>query len=329
MIKYIYLLLLCCFIMNACQDKTEVQPDDIMTLSLVKDSIMADNTSNAEIQAQVNMSASAATRNIKFETNAGTFSNNTAQYTTTVSLDGKINAYLKNDKAGTATVKVTVNDLYSREIPVHFVSRTSPDSIITLEAVKNNQPADNYTYAAVVVRSKDPGIINTSREVTFTTDKGLFSNDEKSYTTTTAIDGTATAYIKCSQPDLVIIKATIATAFSRETQLRFVPALPDYINVEIPGNLKNALDANTTVTALLTRTYGTASAGQRVTFTAQKPSGETIGTFLNEKVSNSSGEATANFWVQDTSYAGMVVIKATVADGTNVITGKNQVLVTK
>lgn len=329
MIKYTYLLLLCCFIVSACQDKTKVQPDDIMSLSLVKDSISADNIHNAEILAQVNMSTSAATRNIKFETNAGTFSNNTAQYTTTVSLDGKINAYLKYDKAGTATVKVTVNDLYSREIQVHFVSRTSPDSIITLEAVNNNQPADNYSYATVVVRSKDPDIINTSREVAFTTDKGLFSNGEKSYTTTTTIDGTATAYIKCSQPDLVIIKATIAAAFSRETQLRFIPAIPDYINVDVPGNLRNALDANTVVTALLTRTYGTASAGQRVTFTAQKPSGEVIGTFINEKVSNSNGEASANFWVQDTSYAGMILIKATVVDGTNIITGKNQLLITK
>lgn len=327
--KYIYLLLLCGFIMSACQNKTEVQPDDIMSLSLVKDSIIADNVSNAEILARVNMSTSAATRNIKFETNAGTFSNREALYTTTVSLDGKINAYLKYDKAGTATVKVTVNDLYSREIQVHFVARTSPDSIITLEAVKNNQPADNYTYATVVVRSKDPGIINTSREVTFTTDKGLFSNGDKSYTTTTTIDGTATAYIKCSQPDAVIIKATIASAFSRETQLRFIPAFPDYINVEIPGNLKNALDANTIVTALLTRTYGTASAGQRVTFTAQKPSGEVIGTFLNEKASNSNGEASANFWVQDTSYAGIILIKATVVDGANIITGKNQLLITK
>ncbi|MCW3466262.1 hypothetical protein [Chitinophaga nivalis] len=329
MIKYSSLLLMYGVLLSACQKKDALKADDIMTVSLTKDSVIADNVTYAEIVAMVNISTEKTTRNIKFETNAGTFVNNTGQYTTTIGIDGKATAYLKYDKPGKATVKVTVNDTFTREIPVYFIAGISPDSIMTLDVIKDNQPADNFTYATVVVKSKDPTVVNTLRTVTFTVDKGLFSNDAKSYTTNTTLDGVATAYIKCAQPDAVNVKAVIGSSYSREIQLHFEPALPDYLNIDMPGQLKNALDANTVITTTLTRLKGTVSAGQPVTFTAFRATGEPIGTFLNQKLSNATGEAQANFWVQDTSYAGIVVIKATVKGNGGVVTGSNQLLITK
>src|SRR5437868_15487207 len=95
-------------------------------------------------------------------------------------------------------------------VPPNLVSPAVDTLKISL--TNNNEAADNYSYAEIVAVTNLP--YPTSRSITFTTDKGLFSNNSNTYTLQTGANDTTRAYIKYNKAELVRVTATVTGTYS-------------------------------------------------------------------------------------------------------------------
>jgi hypothetical protein len=133
---YFGLVILLC---GCAKDKFSVPAaTDVIALGVNPNPVPADSFSAATISVKVDSSSVALQNDVVFSCTAGTFSNNTASFSTTLDLHGAATAYLKSATALDVTVTVTIHALYSKQVVVHF-SPSYPDALtLTLpDSVKN------------------------------------------------------------------------------------------------------------------------------------------------------------------------------------------------
>ncbi len=295
---------------------------------VVNDSLPADKRINSEVLLKVDPNIATTQKTATFKISPiGEFSTGTSTITATVDVNGEARAYIRSDKPGTAFIDVTVGS-YTKQTTVTFTNYFSPTDILSLQLLSDSIAADNYSYAVIKASSSDSDM-NIKQSITFTTDKGTFADGNKTYTVQTGLDGTVKVYVKSAIADVIRVMATVQSIYTEEVFIRFMPAYPDYVTVDVPGTIANSLSAKVNVKTQLMKITGTLSAGLPVFYTAKKASGGTIGSFFNTTLSNSGGASSADFWIQDTAYSGYIYIRAFVVNKNDTISGTSQLLITK
>lgn len=214
------------------------------------------------------------------------------------------------------------------KVPSDLKAPQQVDNSLTLKVTKNNIPADNYSYAEISAILKKRPAANDL--IVFTADKGLFANNSNIYSVNVSSNDTTKAYIKYNKAEVVRITAIIFGNDTKEVYATFLQAYPSQILI-YPDvtTLPTLFTSKSLITAKLVRPTGMASEGLSINFydSAATSSLRSIGSFLNSTYSNSQGNATVEYWIQDTSYHGFVYIKGYINSDTGKVMGGNRIFI--
>ncbi len=155
-----------------------------------------------------------------------------------------------------------------------------------------------------------------NRSVTFTTTKGVFTNNDSSIYHTSAImsNGSlfAVADLKAGLDTNASVQVKISvTQVDTIVKIRFVTALPDSIsNESAVASIPKGFGSEVPLITTLLRKIGVPSKHQFASFHAIKLSGEAIGDFrsISPSGSNENGIINSVFVLRDTVYTGPVRI---------------------
>ena len=202
------------------------------------------------------------------------------------------------------------------------------DSSIELIATKNDIPSDNYSFGEVSAISKFRPSANDV--IVFKADKGVFSNNSNVYSVNVSSNDTTRAFLKYSKPDIVRVTATVYNKYSKEVFLNFLTSYPTQILVSPDSSsLQSSFTSKCLINSKLKRQVGNVSEGLLVNYydSVANSSGSSIGTFLNNTYSDSQGQTTVEYWIQDTSYHGFVFIKSYIDTDTGRVKGLNKIYI--
>lgn len=202
------------------------------------------------------------------------------------------------------------------------------DSSIELIVTKNNVPSDNYTFAEIsAITEYRP---NANDLIVFTADKGVFSNNSNTYSVNVSSNDTTRAFLKYNKSDIVRVTATIYNKYSKEVFVNFLTSFPTQILVSPDSStLQPLFTSKCLIKSTLIKSVGSISEGLLTYYydSIATPSGGSIGTFHNSTYSNSQGETTVEYWLQDTTYHGFVFIKSYIDTDTGRVIGINKIFI--
>ncbi len=288
-------LLLGIVILGGCYKKNDYSPTAPRTVSALtlgtldgSRSISADGLSRLTLVATIAADADADKRVITFATTSGTLVGAGGSGTSidvTAGSDGRALAVLQSAQTvGTAIVSAVVKGsaTVSTQIQIQF---TAPDAngVLRFVTAPASAPADGATVTLFTV-AVDPAM--STGTVTFSSSAGTFSPAMVPI----GIDHTATSGL--TSPKTIGPATVIATlsapgsgsnGFSRQTSIRFDPALPNVISVQV-DNLEVAPGGKVHVTAHFTRPVGQVSANIVAVFRAEDANGNDVGGFQNVTV---------------------------------------------
>lgn len=256
----------------------------------------------------------------------GTFNNDSTTLKITLDITGEARAFVKSATPGVSYIRATVGNA-SRTTSVTF--KKPEFDTLKLFVQTDNIPADNISYAEIytVTKNLDPA----NRSIIFTTDKGVFSNGEATYTIQAGANDTTRAFIRYNRADRIRIVATASAKYSKEIFLNFSTAYPNNSRLETDSAILTAtLTAFTPVSVQLTRDPGTVSPGQVIHFydsVAVAGARQSAGSFFNVTASDDSGKASAQYRIQRTDYTGLLYIKCYVETPAGRVYGENTVVV--
>ncbi|MBK7234036.1 MAG: hypothetical protein IPH93_17660 [Saprospiraceae bacterium] len=202
------------------------------------------------------------------------------------------------------------------------------DSSIKLIVTKNNVPSDNYTFGEISAITKFRP--NANDIIVFKADKGVFSNNSNTYSVNVSSNDTTTAFLKYNKSDIVRVTATVFNKYSKEVFVTFLTSFPTQILVSPDSsNLQPLFTSKCFIKSKLTRQNGSVSEGLLTNYydSTANSSGGSIGTFHNSTYSNSQGETTVEYWLQDTTYHGFVFIKNYIDTDTGRVIGLNKIYI--
>ncbi|MDN3582091.1 hypothetical protein [Mucilaginibacter flavus] len=199
------------------------------------------------------------------------------------------------------------------------------DIIVNLYSSTLTWPADGATQ--VPITADLPGKTTAGNyNLIFTTTKGLFYDSQKSTTTITSqrpvpdsAYRAATALLVAPADTGQALVTVNAQDIGRSIKIHFVQALPQTVKISTSSQfVTNAVNSEATITLALQRVPGIPTAGQNVQVTATDQNGNPIGNFRNGALSPSdkNGNATFYFSANQSTYLGVVKIKAALAANT-------------
>jgi len=212
--------------------------------------------------------------------------------------------------------------------PDELKSPEQVDSSIGLIVTKNNIPSDNYTFGEISAITKFRP--NANDIIVFKSDKGVFSNNSNTYSVNVSSNDTTRAFLKYNKSDIVRVTATIYNKYSKEVFVNFQTSFPTQILVSPDSStLQPLFTSKCLIKSTLTRQIGSVSEGLLTNYydSVATSSGGSIGTFLNNTYSNSQGQTTVEYWLQDTTYHGFVFIKSYIDTDTGRVTGVNKIYI--
>jgi hypothetical protein len=201
-------------------------------------------------------------------------------------------------------------------------------SSIELIVTKNNVPSDNYTYGEISAVTKFRP--NANDIIVFKADKGVFSNNSNTYSVNVSSNDTTRAFLKYNKADVVRVIATIYNKYSKEVFVNFLTSFPTQILISPDSStLQPLFTSKSNIKSKLTRQVGSVSEGLLINYSDSvgTSSGGSIGTFHNNTYSNSQGETTVEYWLQDTTYHGFVFIKSYIDTDTGRVMGLNKIYI--
>ena len=281
-------------------------------------SIAADGLSRVTLVAMIDPGADSDKRTITFSTTSGGFVGAAGGGTTidvNAGSDGRALAILQSSqKVETAVVSAVVKGTASvaAQIQIQF---TAPDAndVLRFVTAPAAAPADGATVTLFTV-AVSPAM--STGTVTFSSSAGSFPSTPVPI----GIDHTATAGLTSPKTiGAATVTATLnapggGTGFSRQTSIRFDPALPNVITVQV-DNLQVMPGGKVRVTAHFTRSIGQVSANTVATFSARDANGNPVGGFENVTViqpgtSSTDSVATADYLPGASAAPGPVTITA-------------------
>jgi hypothetical protein len=337
--SFMALLLL---VTGSCYKQSNYSPTDpqvagALTLTTAdgSQSISADGSSRLTLVARIAADADSDKRVITFTTSSGSFVGAAAGGTTidvTAGSDGRALAILQSSqRVETAIVTAAVKGsaTVSAQLQIRFTA-PSPDDVIRFVTAPATAPADGATVTLFTV-AVSPAV--STGTVTFTSTAGAFPSTPVPI----GIDHTATAGLTSPKtPGVAAVSATLNTGtgsngFSRQTSIRFDPALPNVITVVV-DSLTVMPGGKVHVTAHFTRPVGQVTANTVAVFSARDAGGNDVGGFENVTViqpgaSASDSIATADYLPGAAAAPGPVTIFA----GTDPpsVTGSTTITITK
>ncbi len=336
--RYIIFILLVS-IATACSPKVEplIKPDltgliidsNDIRLTFSPDSVLADGTTFGQATLQVKPSLVSTLKNASFEISPiGKFNNGNATIQSTLDISGVASAFVSSETAGLANLKVTTGS-FVRTAIVKFY--TAPSDSLKAYTVTTTGIADNAAYVEIVVTRKGPAK-GAFLQVSFSTDKGSFSNNNPTYGAQIGPNDTLHAYLKSQVADLAKVTVSVPNSFQKDLWISFGTAWPSQILVEPQSAVLTVqINASATIKARLFRPTGMVSTGFTPSFSdsTAEPNGRSIGSFINTTSSTSVGEVETQYVLQDTSYKGLVYIRSWVQTDAGQVTGESRILLQK
>ena len=211
--------------------------------------------------------------------------------------------------------------------PTIDTSITSAD--VTTTVTTNNVPADSYTPAEVTVQIKNTALILPGTTITFTCDKGTFTNGSTTYSQPAGNDGLTSAFLVDSRAEQSDVTVSIGNYYAKSIAVQFVVAPPDQITLQSDSAVYSSpFTARPALKATLIRINGKPSIGQILTFKDSTANGGlSVGSFLNIAPSDSTSTAYAQYVVQDTTFKGYIYLKGSIISGTKTISGSTRILI--
>ena len=212
--------------------------------------------------------------------------------------------------------------------PDELKSPVSSDSSIELVVTKNNVLSDNYSFAEISAITKFRP--NANDIIVFKADKGVFSNNSSTYSVNVSSNDTTRAFIKYNRPDVVRVTATIFNKYSKEIYVNFLTSFPSQILISPDSSsLQSSFTSKCLIKTKLLRQVGNVSEGLTVNYydSIANLSGGSIGTFINNTFSDSQGQTTVEYHLQDTSYHGFVFIKSYIDTDAGRVRGLNKIYI--
>jgi hypothetical protein len=333
--KY-YLFIFLMVLLAACDDREELVSPSLqnppidsteIVMSSIPDSVLASEGSYGQVVIKVSENILSKYRNVSLQISPiGKFNNDSTTITMPIDINREARVFVKSGQPGIAYVKATIGSA-SRTTFVKFYKPLFDTLQLVLGS--NNVPADNASYAEIVAISKhlDPA----NRTITFSSDKGVFSNGNNTYSITAGANDTTRAYLKHNSPDIARVTAVVSGSYSKEVFVSFSTAFPQHALLETDSSvLTPTLTAATNVTVQLMRSPGIVSNGQVVHFydsAAVSPPLLSLGSFFNVTVSDNTGKATAQYRMQTTGYTGLLYIKCYVETPAGRVYGQNTIVV--
>jgi hypothetical protein len=294
---------------------TAVTPSDLFDVTVARPSIPADGFSTSRITVTLKRLGTPQQHTVRIEASAGTLVasgvNPARQLAVTADATGVALVDLQSEKSlVTARVRIAALDAV-RDVEVVF-TQVNPADIITLAGPRSIVPADGVTSASVTAKVAS-GLPAGRRSVTFRTSLGGFSPDRTGEVTAEA-DGSdrASADLASLAAGVAHVTATVDGS-TAEAYVEFTEALPDRIILSLGSNTLRS-GGSMTITATLLRSVGTVSPRLPVEFSAKTAQGAAIGAFTGSIVAE-NGVASASFNLGTTTYAGAVVLRASVKGG--------------
>lgn len=216
------------------------------------------------------------------------------------------------------------------------VDTPTAGEILTLQLYKDGKPApdastpgDNYTYATIVA-ILDSTVVDTTNTVSFTTDAGTFPNGTASVSASIDLHGKAYAYLKSGSVLTAHVQATVGSHNVQNIDVPFTTSWPDKLLINLPATASDTFTNRIDITATLIKNPGMPSAGFELGFYATDTSGKPKGSFYNITLSDSGGNMSVQYWLQDSTYKGFITIRGFLVrqPGDSVI-GINKMLFTK
>jgi len=188
------------------------------------ESLVADNISVLKLTAQIDPSTPVGKRDVVFVTDLGSFTNNAASITVEASADGKASAYFKSGSVGQANIKATNQGLNA----LKMVNLSSSGAVNLVNAATENLVADGYTLLKLTAHI-DPNVEPSKRNITFKTDLGSFTNNEKTVIVPIDMAGNANAYIKGDVVGTATITVTGSSTLTATKVVVFTQPTADQI----------------------------------------------------------------------------------------------------
>ncbi|HJW92616.1 MAG TPA: hypothetical protein VJ901_03275 [Thermoanaerobaculia bacterium] len=321
------LVLLTVALMLAChgsRERTVLGPDEVLLFTASAASIPASGFSSIQLTAKIDPLSAPTNRMITFRTTDGTLvgvgtsAENGKKLDVLADATGIATAQLQSSTSpGHVIVTAAVGTTVVRTISVDFTPPSAAD-IVRISVSNTAPPADGATILQVYA-DVAPALTGDQRNVTFTTIYGTFIGGTNHSVVVRADNrNRATADLQ-TPPDAVTTRLTAAVSgVLAETNLMFVPALPDLLRVD-PATVEMKASTEIIVTATLSRNLGSVTAGRIITFTATDAQGQTIGGFRNIGLSTSEQKATAVYSPGSTTYRGLVTLRATTLSASGTI----------
>lgn len=295
---------------------------DDMTVTIKNDSTVADNASTIDILLKIsnNLIKKSNADKVKFSispSSIGTFSDGTKTAEITIDPNREALTSVKSSNDGKSIVTATIGK-YSKNIIIQFYKpEGKPATTVETDKVE----ADNYHTAVIKFVTPTPDV---NKKIVFVSDKGVFSNNSNTYTTSMSSGGTTRAYLRYNKAEIVKVKVEVEKVYSEEVDVTFIVAKPTAIIIEFSSNILLAkLGSKTEVKARLVRDNGIPSEGQIIQFSDYIDTSnlKSIGDFFNTTKSNSLGEVTAEYSLRDSTHKGSVYIEGkllgSITKGTN------------
>lgn len=198
---------------------------------------------------------------------------------------------------------------------------------LSLSLLGDSITADGITYARFLLKMNRE-LLSNHRTVTFTISPiGKFSNGNNTTTSTFDENGESIVYVSSVNVGMATVKAEISNLTSLSASVNFVTSFPEQLLVSpAVGTMPSGPVSSTNIVTKLVKASGVVSEGLTVFYYDSTSTGNSVGAFLNVTGSSNTGESTATYAIQDTSYRGFIYLKTYVVTKAGKVRGSAKVL---
>jgi hypothetical protein len=199
----------------------------------------------------------------------------------------------------------------------------TPTDFIIIKVEKDSIIADDFSLCKIEIKLSNPSYKEKIKTATLKSNLGSLLSSSVNFDS----EGNAIAYIKSPNSGIATLEVT-CNDISFYKEIHFVASFPQYIIVNTASSSSNKIDQKIDISVDLIRDKGSVSNDFNVHYYAYDKSNKIIGHFSNIKPINQDKKATAEFWLQDTTYTGYIQIQSKVFNLNDTIEGTSKILIT-
>ncbi|WEK34604.1 MAG: hypothetical protein P0Y53_19125 [Candidatus Pseudobacter hemicellulosilyticus] len=244
----------------ACEADSSIPLEEIIRFNNpAEESLSANGYSQLPIAVVIPADAAADRRTVKFTTDLGLFSNDSASIYV-VAENGIAATQLHGSRAGRAKLTAAIMG-YAVNKTVLFTAVEGSDILAFVDLPASPLPADNLSEHALQLRI-DPRSPASTRKLTLTTDLGSFSNQQTTIEVQANAEGLAQTYLKSDKAGRAIIRVTRGD-FLLEDSVYFTAPDPEQLIRFTPGSFPAGVADGATAIEIKAQINNKMPAGRR------------------------------------------------------------------